>query len=217
MSYGFMRASPSGVLSLGVWSCFGDPKSAAPDASVFWHRGFHPHVVPVRLSKLTTDNSRNEPFDMHEFKCDQSVLRAPGGFEHVVFRRPNECVQLIARGRSVFEEKLHATYEIEGLSRARNISAALRTLASMKASQSLNDGTPHAHWSDTNLRLRDYLLALDGSLNGATYRQIALVIHGPDRVKDEWTSESRSLKERMRRAVEAGREYMNGGYRKLLT
>jgi hypothetical protein len=65
-------------------------------------------------------------------------------------------------------------------------------------------------------RLRQALLALDGSLAGASYRQIATTIFGEDRVSEEWSAASRFLKERIRRLVAKGHALMNGGYRDLL-
>ena len=68
----------------------------------------------------------------------------------------------------------------------------------------------------THERLRQALLALDGSLAGVTYRQIATTIFGDERVRRDWDAASRFLKERTRRLVAKGRELMNGGYRDLL-
>lgn len=61
-----------------------------------------------------------------------------------------------------------------------------------------------------------YLIALDGHLEGRTYREIAEVLLGKDRVGTHWTDETRWMKSRVRRAVERGIALMNGGYRDLL-
>jgi hypothetical protein len=213
----FRRVSLSGVLNRGVSSCFEDAAAAAPEASMFWHGGANPYVVSVRLTACGTGKSFNECFDINEFNCAKTVLRLPNGIEHILFRTSRKSVQLLARGRSILDTNVCATFEINGLAQARFASEALRNLARMKVTVPPDSETVLAPWNSASVRLRDYLIALDGSLHGATYRQIALVIHGPDLVKDVWTSESRYLKERMRRAVEAGRSYMNGGYRKLLS
>jgi T6SS, Transcription factor, DNA binding domain len=68
----------------------------------------------------------------------------------------------------------------------------------------------------THERLRQALLALDGSLAGATYRQIAIRIFGEDSVRKDWNAATRFLKDRTRRLVAKGRALMNGGYRDLL-
>ena len=79
--------------------------------------------------------------------------------------------------------------------------------------ETLEDFVPQSQFDD---HLKAYLIALDGHIAGRSYREIAQVIYGVERVKDVWTSESQFLKDRVRRAVVRGIELMNGGYRDLL-
>jgi Uncharacterized conserved protein (DUF2285)/Family of unknown function (DUF6499) len=65
-------------------------------------------------------------------------------------------------------------------------------------------------------KYRDYLVALDGRIAGRSYRDIAEVLYGSDRVGEYWTDDTRGLKSKVRRAVECGLALMNGGYRDLL-
>ena len=62
----------------------------------------------------------------------------------------------------------------------------------------------------------DYLIALDGHLAGRSYRDIAEVLYGKERVGSHWTDDTRWMKSKVRRAVERGIALMNGGYRELL-
>ena len=64
--------------------------------------------------------------------------------------------------------------------------------------------------------MRNSLIALDGWINGVSYREIALAIHGPDFVRENWSQGQRALKDRMVRLVRRGRYLMDGGYRDLL-
>lgn len=122
-------------------------------------------------------------------------------------------VQLTSRGTSLMNSPVAACFEIEGLSRLPFVTGALAKLKHMNAPAPSAD---RQTWSNTELHLRDYLIALDGDHNGATYRQIAQVIYGRDRVRSTWNAENRSLKDRVRRAVERGHDFMRGGYRDLL-
>ena len=70
------------------------------------------------------------------------------------------------------------------------------------------------HWSAQALRLRNALIALDGYAAGASYRDVAAVIFGEDRVAREWPDPS--LKDRIRRSLRRGQAYANGGYRRLI-
>ncbi|MER8705144.1 DUF2285 domain-containing protein [Mesorhizobium sp. M1088] len=64
-------------------------------------------------------------------------------------------------------------------------------------------------------RLRHMLQAVDGSMNGATYREIANVIYGAPRVAaDSWKSSA--LRDSTIDLVKDGLAMIAGGYRKLL-
>ena len=65
-------------------------------------------------------------------------------------------------------------------------------------------------------RLHHALIALDESLAGKSYRQIAITIFGEKRVAEDWLGPSQFLKDRTRRLVAKGTELMKGGYRDLL-
>ncbi|WP_170937232.1 MULTISPECIES: DUF2285 domain-containing protein [Rhodomicrobium] len=69
-------------------------------------------------------------------------------------------------------------------------------------------------WSTQTLRLRNALIALDGHAAGASYREIAAIIFGKERVTKDWPDPS--LKDRVRRSLRRGQAYANGGYRVLI-
>lgn len=65
-------------------------------------------------------------------------------------------------------------------------------------------------------RLYISLRVLDGRLAGASYREIAVALFGPDRVDKDWNAPGEHLKNRIRRAAQSGAILMQGGYRALL-
>ncbi|WP_095203508.1 DUF2285 domain-containing protein [Mesorhizobium carmichaelinearum] len=64
-------------------------------------------------------------------------------------------------------------------------------------------------------RLRHMLQAVDGSMNGASYREIANVIYGAPRVAADFWKTS-ALRDSTIDLVKDGRAMIAGGYRKLL-
>ena len=60
----------------------------------------------------------------------------------------------------------------------------------------------------------DAVIALDGHAAGASYREIAAVIFGRDRVARDWPDPS--LKDPVRHSLSRGQAYANGGYRALI-
>ncbi len=59
------------------------------------------------------------------------------------------------------------------------------------------------------------LQALDGTLAGASLRQVALVLHGEDAVAAGWHADG-DLRAQVRRLVRRGQSLMQGGYQRLL-
>jgi hypothetical protein len=72
-----------------------------------------------------------------------------------------------------------------------------------------------ARWTAQTKRLRDALIALDGRRAGATFREIAVVIYGRERIDRDWPGAG--LKVRVRRDFRRGLALCSGGYRDLLT
>lgn len=92
------------------------------------------------------------------------------------------------------------------------LSVAAR-FAALKATGQLGDRVsldPRSH------RLLMIMRALDGSLAGATQRDIAALLVGPERAEADWRHPGQHLRDQVRRAVGRGHALMNGGYLALL-
>lgn len=65
-------------------------------------------------------------------------------------------------------------------------------------------------------RLTAVLRALDGALAGASHHDIAEALFGPLRTRRDWSDPGENLRDRVRRAIGAGRRLSAHGYRRLL-
>ena len=63
---------------------------------------------------------------------------------------------------------------------------------------------------------RDAFIAFDCRSVGASHREVAEVIYGPKRVREEWSGRGGWMKERLRRALAKGEALCSGGHRKLV-
>jgi hypothetical protein len=72
------------------------------------------------------------------------------------------------------------------------------------------------NWTITALEKRDALIALDADCNGASHREVAVMIYGPAKVDAEWVADGCDLKDYVRRCRTRGVRLMEGGYRRLL-
>lgn len=120
----------------------------------------------------------------------------------------SQSVQLTIHGGSLLDAPCHVTFEIEGMGCVSSGISALQTLVKLRQS----DGTNASNSVTRDSKYFDYLVALDGHLAGRTYRDIAEVLYGADRIGPYWTDDSRGFKSKVRRAVACGLALMNGGY-----
>ena len=199
----FPRAESWGLL------LFPDPIKTVLEAPVFWLPevlGYH-----VRATSHPIRSDADEALALEDFKCRRDVL-AINGVEHVIVRHAQETAHLSLEGLSFLHGKRRCVFHIETLSKVSTVSETLQTLNKLRERAKLKD----TNGCQPDLKWRDYLVALDGHLTGRSYRDIAEVLHGAERVKEVWTNETRHLKDRVRRAVERGVELMKGDYRTLL-
>jgi hypothetical protein len=183
--------------------------TSAVDGAIFWHPGALSAHLRLRLTP--SSGNTDEAFALGDFKCRKAILYQAGE-EQLVLQRGMESVRLTAYGQSLLDPCVHAIFEIEGFAKAQTSMAALLKLSKLRH---MTEEKPQVNaWHDA--KWHDYLIALDGHLAGRSYRDIAEVLYGSDRIGPYWTDDSRGYKSKVRRAVECGLALMNGGYRDLL-
>lgn len=200
----FLRAEVWGLVM------FSNPSLTAKDTGVFWHPTTHNRMVSC--SAAPANDSLDNAVGLEDF-CGKRQVLAVGEVEYVVVEAPQKSARLAVRGCSLLIRPPEMTFHIEGLNR---VGPVTETLQILKGFRGQGPAVNH-EWGQTELRLRECLVALDGHIAGRTYRDMAGVLYGSDRVAETWTSGTRFMKDKVRRAVERGIEFMNGGYCKLLS
>ena len=134
------------------------------------------------------------------------------GRQHVVIKSGSSRVMISIRGAAVAVAPACVTFEMTSLA---GLFAAQANIALLQ--ELLQETRPSASpWSITGLEKRDALIALDAHCNGASHRDVAIIIFGPDKVAAEWIADGCELKDYVRRCRSRGVRYMQGGYRRLL-
>lgn len=123
------------------------------------------------------------------------------------------ALQLLIEGGDLLSEPVCLNFIIRGIA---SISTSIDQLAVLRKLLRRGRGRrPEPNgWSARTLKLRNALVALDGHAAGASYRDVASVIFGKDRVASDWPDPA--LKDRVRRSLSRGEAYANGGYRRLI-
>ena len=132
--------------------------------------------------------------------------------QHVVLRANSVAMQLTIDGCSLVDGPVNLTLLVRGFSSLRAAVTHLSTLRRILSPAPPQMSSPV--WTPTTRKLRDALVAYDGHAAGASYHEIALVLHDPKFVERNWHT---GLKERMRRHLRRGIALTSGGYRKLLS
>lgn len=194
------------------WGCvYTDaPNIDARLASVFWRASYLPAVLPMQAFPAST-RINSATLVLCELPYRMTVLVMPDGVQQVLLRGGDRCIQLAVAGASVLEPvHLLARFVFGSTDCCRQIETLCQLnnlIAGVPSSSIVNE---HAS------RLGQVLQALDGSLAGASHREIAIALFGIERVEADWNDPRQNMRDRVRRAVNRGRYFMNGGYRQFL-
>jgi hypothetical protein len=190
---------------------FADPSLAARQAPVFWHPGAFAHVVRLRAGPPTQQPS--PPLTLSRFHVDRTAAVGVDNIPLVLMKGPGTHVALEIHGMAVLTQPFAPVFEIAGFADLNAQTELIKRLGRFAEPEANAARRPPFGIDE---RLHQALVALDESLNGKTYRQIAIAIFGEKRVAEEWQGASQFLKDRTRRLVAKGTELMQGGYRDLL-
>ena len=141
------------------------------------------------------------------------ILLDAAGRQHVVLRIREGTYQLTIAGAHGPIAPVAISLLLEN---QRDIAVSARHLTKLNTLLASPDAptNPVPRWSAQTKRWRDALIAVDGRRAGATFREIAAVIYGRERVEHDWPGTG--LKVRVHRDFQRGLALCNGGYRDLL-
>jgi hypothetical protein len=139
----------------------------------------------------------------------EHILVDARGRQHVVLRARGASLQFLVEGADVTAGPVGLALLMRGLTATHEACGHLSALRRILSRASAGGGKD---WTTLALRLRNVLIALDGHAAGASYREIAVVLYGPDYVAWDWLAQ----KERVRRHVRRGLALSAGGYRNFL-
>jgi hypothetical protein len=206
-----LRRRYPGAERWGLYA-FADPEQRARNTYVFWHPSVWRRIVRARC-QLTPDEDM-PALRLAEFHAERSAVIGIDGELVVTMKVPGACVGLAARGWHLITQPAGVTFEVP------NFDELATQFECFQLLQELRDAKfRKVSRSPTTLgeqRLHHKLIALDGDLAGASYREIAVKIYGERIVAQSWSSTSRYLKDRIRRLVINGHKLMNGRYLNLL-
>lgn len=167
--------------------------------------------LPLRvLDRQTTSAADGFAFPR---TVDLSLLPLTGGPGYGVARLATDEIRFTFVGQPDMSRDTRFGLAFARPGQALGAIMDLKRLDAMLGGRSTSPATIPA---TTQNRLRAALVGVDGHTAGRSYREIAIRIYGEDVVEQSWSDIDRVLKNRTVRAVQRGRRYVTGGYRKLL-
>jgi hypothetical protein len=166
-----------------------------------------PTVVPLASARFVGPR----PFDIGALG-DVTAERVGADGRHVIIRTEDGDLRLWLADPS--DQPLAVVLPLDDDLPVR-AAAALRLWARMAGQAAGHDGEPLPLTRQRRDRLMLMIRALDGHLAEASYREIAEVVFGADRMERE-TWKTSSLRDRTIRLVKGGVALMRAGYRRLL-
>jgi hypothetical protein len=190
-----------------------DPDRSAGDTAVFWRPELLAAIVRLRRARAGLDDPRVR-FEPERWPGRRATHRDEDGLHIIVAAAGAEHRLWLPAGDAPPEgEPLEAALDLDAYT-VDQAEAVLRFLK-LVADPPVPTGKRRPAGGPPPKRLAQTLQALDGSLAGASYRQIAAAVFGEQRVRDDWGPTS-SLKQATIYLVESARALMEGGYRGLL-
>jgi hypothetical protein len=198
---------------IGALSGFEDPTLTASEVPIFWDGRSAKTVFSAHCSTHPDALGRVPQRKLSCLPCEVIVFAETSGSTHIVLRKGAMRLQLHVNEPVNLAQTLYLSLDVEHAGRAERVAHASRVLDALSSS-----GLPNVLLPSTQsiAHLRHYVIALDGHLAGRSYRDIAEVLYGADRIGRYWTDDTRGYKSKVRRAVERGIAMMNGGYRALI-
>ena len=194
---------------------FEDPANDARHASVLWQMKVCSDVLPLAAAIMRRGTAA-ETLNLAKLKCRIAVYEF--GVEErkeVLLSQEGRSLQLTVFGSIPLEEALLLTPAIPEARYNKARLQAVRRLADVVKHGTLRPSLYRRERQSA--RLARVAQALDGWLDKASQREIALALFSKDRVERDWQDPHNHLRDHVRRAISYGRELMSSRYRRFLT
>ena len=189
------------------------PDLPAPEARIIWHADFDPGILGVAAQPANPSDPDSVRIDL--LAPWLTIAVDSQGREHAVLSDGFHHIRLdIEEGRLEGQEAVLLNYRLCGLSSAKTRLLPLRRFLDLCRHRRFTRSLfPRDASIDRGIEM---LRVHDAIGQGASQREIGVVLFGDERVARDWVRESDALRSRVRRLVHEARAMARGGYRQLM-
>jgi hypothetical protein len=185
----------------------------ACDARVIWRPDRFAGVLSMTAMAAEAKTDARY-FSLRAMRCPSLLILRPDDRQHVVFLQDGCGLQLAVHGESVLKPVRLMIDAAPGGRAAHNQMGLLKCFTDLGVTGRMKP--QYGLKKIAARRLKMVLQALDGSIAGASHREIAVAIYGQNRVDADWNDPRENLKDHIRKTVRRGFLLMDGGYRSFL-
>jgi hypothetical protein len=193
------------------WHCLNLPDSALTwrQAPILWDAGVSPSVL--RVVAIRSSIGGGQPLDLNSCGASATLVRGRN-CEHVLLRDDNGALRLDIASGTLLEGPVSVLVDMSGIDEIEPVIGALRRFHHL-----CRNGRFPPDRGSIRQGLRRQVAALrvyDAIVQGASIRDVGVMLFGVYRVRNEWAGEA--LKSQCRRLIALARAMAAGGYLSLL-
>lgn len=211
---GGLRIAQAAIFTVQArWDCLNSPspKGTWAESPVLWSSSIDPAVLSVMA--VPANGGDEGVFDLRRWRAMAMMLPSASG-EHLLLQGAGSCLRLDVMSGTLRDGPVMLFLD---LARAEPFEPALAALRRFR--HLCRTGHFPAVTGSPTQQSRRMILALrthDALGQGASIRDISIMLHGDERVRAEWPGSGDALKSQARRLIGLAREMASGGYRTLL-
>lgn len=180
-------------------------------SSIVWSAAIDPTVLHVVASSKALCDTWS--FDLERWAARATLVHAPQ-CEHLLISGEGQSIRLDVRSGSLLDGKVRLFFQFsQALQDGPSIDTLRRFLHLNRTGHF--PSVPHRQ----SLRFERQLTALrvhDALQDGASIRDVGILLFGSARVRAEWPGRGEALKSQTRRLIGLARTMVSGGYKSLL-
>jgi len=193
----------------GLWPLVG-PKLSALDAPICWRPATGAAILPAIAVRAPV--AAEADLSLASLSSVRHIVVRRDGTYCLLANSTDHAIALQVRGDWIVDAPINVTFQLHRLFFAAKAGSWLSKLPGLLSA-------PPRHICRTPRRkhLSDALIALDGHLSGANYRDLADIIFSRALAATAWSSSSRAMKDTVIRSLDRGRKLARSGYLRLIS
>jgi len=203
--------APSACIARWGCLCVENADLRATDASILWRSPLDPAILRVAAAPCSSHDSMT--FDLRHWANRAVIVNDAAGREHILLRG-RSGIRLDVIAGTLRDGPVSLRFDMTG---SNDIESSLRTLRRFLHVCKTGDASPLSMTNGVpSCRTINALRVHDALHQGASIRDIGIMLFGQARIGSEWRSPGESLKSHCRRLIAYSRHMASGGWQMLL-